>query len=793
MAKYKKFLYIKNEKDEGEIQQIYPKPPNHVDSGKPHETTKIGPFMAAPILNIGSYQLEKGDFKDLKAFIDRLNDETNLLSKFIKNKLSPEILGSLNAYEDIIGNDQLVDRFIDELNNLLGNEFFYSKELFRDISLSREIEDLLLNVPTQKEDILYINRLLLEDVYRDELTKCYVLGVIRLPHVADGGTEFTEYEKRIFNYFAIRLSQSIENANIVKKYNNLVSIYRRIGHCCEYDTTDNILDKLFEVVRFMPEIVGGGYCTIFTIESEMVIPQATTSTSKPFLEIVKRSRSGTYLYDIKGPGLTSWVARNKKPIRIDNISNEKEIRKIDPDLIALRPVVEIEYDDVGPFLAVPIIRDGNSVGVIRVLRRKGARPFKSMDETLLTGSAELLSLVLSNIIRNKEFSIRQSKATEQWLSIFSSELVNKGIIVKEISYAHEINDFFNTPVSGEISEKIKDSLDNLWKKDYGMSKSISLLSDFKNYEDMLLELPGYRDHFIHQFQVFILGAIIIDDIYKIGKEKNKKSFLDFYSSAIKEPGLTKQHADFAWLIASSFHDIAYPIEKSDKIFDKFFSNFMGIEESVIQGIRLEYIIYDSGYQRLIDNLADFYVSLQNTGKGWAFNGNDNRSINVDACFNEALWRNLLKKRDHGVLGALILLHQSLSDSGTRHFSTVIYPAALAIALHGKLLLELQEDIVFEQNPLAFLLRFCDLSQEWGRGNAIIGNPNLSKIDVNYNESDNMIHVRVEISLGNAHAALKKEIEARDVFGRLFSRDMVFELKINDTGKEYSSLRRLISL
>ena len=49
------------------------------------------------------------------------------------------------------------------------------------------------------------------------------------------------------------------------------------------------------------------------------------------------------------------------------------------------------------------------------------------------------------------------------------------------------------------------------------------------------------------------------------------------------------------------------------------------------------------------------------------------------------------------------------------FSTDVYPAALAIAIHDKdVINQLPQDVSLEKMPLGFLLIYCNLVQEFGR-------------------------------------------------------------------------------
>lgn len=617
------------------------------------------------------------------------------------------------------------------------------------------------------------------------ISRDYVIGVIRLPMVRGKKKEFTPEEQKLFQTFAAILFESIESANLIEKQDKLIHTYADIGKA------DDLTELLNGVVKDIPDIVGGGGCSVFLFEGERTeegkkkfILKASTSISEGFKTLIGTS----YHYEGGELALTAWVATTGKPLRVDNVNDLGELNKNrstgDPEMIHSKKPCEI--GDVGPFLAAPIKDEDETIGVVRIPRREESKPFEKIDEELLVAFADQLSLTIGNIKKKKTIDDIRKKRAKEFETKFSTPLIDACKNVSKVDYAKEVKEFLEFPDKDEnLDTEIMNSLEVLWCDKYGEKYNFPLLGDFSGYEKMLFELPRYRDHFIHQYQVFLLGTAIIDGLYKCSEEKNTKNFPHFYHESLNIKNKNDIVADIAWLITSTFHDVAYPIEKSDELFNRFFDKFMDLGEKIVDRIGLEKVVSDGRYGKLIDQLCDFYLSVQNKKGPWKFDSANETNISIDNNFRWAFHRCLIKIRDHGILGSLILLHQS--EAGKEEYSTIIYPSALAIALHNKLLFAVHGDITFEKNPLAFLLRYCDLVQEWGRGKKDVPEtPTLEEIKVYYDDNDSKIHVRTKIRLGSKKIADDKAKEADMVFNKLKSNEIKFGFTIENNDRNFES-------
>lgn len=257
----------------------------------------------------------------------------------------------------------------------------------------------------------------------------------------------------------------------------------------------------------------------------------------------------------------------------------------------------------------------------------------------------------------------------------------------------------------------------LWRECFG----IPYVKFLETFEPALLHIFAegerdkiYRDHYIHQFQVFLLGLYIIDKCYESFAKKYKRP-------------------ELCWLVTASFHDMAYPIQLYDDWTDEFFNKVFKVKN--LGHVELKTNFVDKSFLRAFSYLI---VRLCEVIKGkkpsvnWVANENE-----LLQCFYEEITGP--KKKNHSVLSSLCLLKliqekfaQTVKIKGMQYkeaFDYIFVPSALAIALHDKDMWEKLRNeekwkgrvdkcplpvLEFELDPLSFILIFCDSIQEWGR-------------------------------------------------------------------------------
>lgn len=231
-----------------------------------------------------------------------------------------------------------------------------------------------------------------------------------------------------------------------------------------------------------------------------------------------------------------------------------------------------------------------------------------------------------------------------------------------------------------------------------------IVEEFQRHESILYNLSGYRDHYIHQANVFLLGYYIIN---KMGIDKLEKilfsSIRDKYPATVNEVDVLK-----IWFLTSFFHDVAYAIQKTPALIDVFLREVLGRGEA-----DEEKKVVADGNWGLILNWNDNLYHLDELQR--YFYGDDKE---MKRLINKVVHDALTSYQDHGVFSALILLNRL--SGGVEKDPVSFYTAGLSILLHNKLVWQnLKEENVFEkikfsEHPIAFLLMYCDNVQEWGR-------------------------------------------------------------------------------
>lgn len=296
---------------------------------------------------------------------------------------------------------------------------------------------------------------------------------------------------------------------------------------------------------------------------------------------------------------------------------------------------------------------------------------------------------------------------------------------------------------------------------------IALSREFERNQRNLFRVPHYRDHFLHQCNVYILGVALIS----ICKNTFDFNMIDIFKTAYRAFQPNEEYHKYdevgiIWFLASMYHDIAYPIQNFSGWLDAFMIHYIrptASSDAVVDAtLRMDRIVGDHSYGSLIEDLSDYQRRLLMADPSQPIQyrklGPANESVDRACCLRSLFVGEMLRQRDHGILSALMLLDALGREwSGNRY----LYPAASAISLHNFMWVsrngqeipcrkcqkiacascdkwiestdryfdEWQESasdqlskeqiwsmklISFKKNPVAFLLILCDLLQDWGR-------------------------------------------------------------------------------
>jgi len=379
--------------------------------------------------------------------------------------------------------------------------------------------------------------------------------------------------------------------------------------------------------------------------------------------------------------------------------------------------------------------------------------------------------------------------------LLSKPLMNEINNIDKISYRNEIQNFKK---SCNLDDKdlytiVMETLHSLWVRKYQKEEAFGRFEIYKEFEKVLFKQPHYRDHFIHQFQVFLSGIPIIN--------KHYDAIVESYTTVFGDN--SKINIDFSWLLAATFHDIGYLVQQFDEWLNSFFKEFLEISEIPIN-LDFGKLFLIRNFQEYVDKLTSLYMSIYSDKKEgeWTYNG---KHI-VDNEFRKMFSSKLISDRNHGLISALILLDrienskvvQGISNYKDGTFTSSIMPSALSISLHDAeiFLNDKIKQIEFSKDPLSFILIYCDTIQEWGRPISSISSgsfeyaPYLSDFSITDNKiSATLTYNKIkEITESEGEKittfdSKKKEIER--VFSKLKSRKTKFEITLQSLDENYN--------
>lgn len=251
---------------------------------------------------------------------------------------------------------------------------------------------------------------------------------------------------------------------------------------------------------------------------------------------------------------------------------------------------------------------------------------------------------------------------------------------------------------------------------WGAYSTKKMFTVFRDFEKVFTILGG-KGHFIHQFEVFLLGWYIIHSILVKRGEELIQNFN------------TYERIFYSWLFASTAHDFGYPLQIAGELAKKFSELYSNIHMNNLAKIyrKLNKGNYISKEKDL--NILKVYNLLKKKDE---FIDMDSfvlecisESYNNDLDSAKKVQRLLKKTDNHGYISAIIfcrLYIDYLSNEGWYGLSSEKWriddmkKVASAISLHAIPLKNKSfiKKINYNTNPILFLLFLVDNFQEWNR-------------------------------------------------------------------------------
>jgi hypothetical protein len=240
-----------------------------------------------------------------------------------------------------------------------------------------------------------------------------------------------------------------------------------------------------------------------------------------------------------------------------------------------------------------------------------------------------------------------------------------------------------------------------------------LLTGLQDYEIVLKNIPKYRHHFVHQFNVFLLGLCIImknEAIRNKLKAKNPQFLRD-------------------WFLTSMFHDVGLPVEKLHAAFQGFIKTSLHVSEHVSIPSIPYTIVSIEEYHRVYEDLRKAMVeALQFKMASCDANEIRKKAEEVIHLFAHPSGKDPYL-HNHSFISAAMLLRELLKTKIPQNDASRIVTAILfhEVSLHQTFYVAIKGNknhitiveraLSLENNPLLYLLGICDTIQNWGRPEA----------------------------------------------------------------------------
>ena len=255
------------------------------------------------------------------------------------------------------------------------------------------------------------------------------------------------------------------------------------------------------------------------------------------------------------------------------------------------------------------------------------------------------------------------------------------------------------------------------------------LTDAFRAFDYFLAAAGARGHFMHQFEVFLLGMNIILKLQDTGHSLKDIFGFDDIDRII-----------YCWLLTSSAHDQGYPLQSLDDVLKEIGDLYAKIKMEQLsesfRSLEMPRLLKDPEFAKLFihehvggELTADFKI-------GDILYAEIIKSLEISPAEEThvaELQKKLIRKVNHGYVSSVLLCKAIINELLEKETPSEVEKnwkyRALCRAMAGISLHALKIDdkdpakddsfiiskISFNKNPYAYLLFVVDNIQDWGRG------------------------------------------------------------------------------
>jgi len=233
--------------------------------------------------------------------------------------------------------------------------------------------------------------------------------------------------------------------------------------------------------------------------------------------------------------------------------------------------------------------------------------------------------------------------------------------------------------------------------------------DFKKFYnawikfEVILNIVEIRDHFIHNFETFLLGLYFLDPLY---------------TSGILE-GESKDNI-FKWTFTSIMHDIGYAVEKSKNVLNKLSDLYsdigMNTISSRINTFNLDKLVLNELYTIILEADSNKNGLCTTTNIKYLIQ-NKLKADFPNSSIHQEIFNQLEKSFNHGLVSSVLLIRQLLESKGYAYINTdsfkKITDSAIGILFH-----HFYPTKIISLSPkrhlMIILLLIIDELQEWSR-------------------------------------------------------------------------------
>jgi GAF domain-containing protein len=272
-----------------------------------------------------------------------------------------------------------------------------------------------------------------------------IVGVIRIAKTAEPFGTFTQEGQALLEAFAKHVATIITRVEDDRQKTLWDNLYVS-GISLNRSEFDQYLQRVADQI---PNNLGAEACSIFLTDHSSVdvrlLLRATTTGGLLMNDV------GHAFYEF-GEGLTGWVAKCRKTLRLRNVDDKEELKSYDTDLVHLGKHEEYVRKNYS-YLAAPIQRDERTFGVIRIAQNSEGRFFSSSDQRLLEYFCQQLAVLVQNtflveqMLKEKEDLIRRLRNNRAKLVELGREiredLAKIGRSLKHLSPEEETGNLVN--------------------------------------------------------------------------------------------------------------------------------------------------------------------------------------------------------------------------------------------------------------------------------------------------------------------------------------------------------------